>query len=233
VALHIAMLQMLRSPLIAVAGFGLIAATPVSKPPAPATPGAVLDAAPASDWAAVDPQDLLLMDLAGGKRVAIALAPAFAPVHIANIRRLARAGWFDGLAIDRVQDGYVAQWGDIDGKKPLPAGVVKPAPAEYERAAAGLSIGALPYRDTFAARVGYVGAFPVAADGQQAWLAHCYGIVGVGRDMNPDTGTGAELYAVIGHAPRQLDRNVALVGRVLDGMEHLAALPRGTGEMGF
>jgi peptidylprolyl isomerase len=41
------------------------------------------------------------------------------------------------------------------------------------------------------------------------------------------------MYAVIGHAPRQLDRNVSLVGRVLKGMELLSSLPRGSGEMGF
>lgn len=58
-------------------------------------------------------------------------------------------------------------------------------------------------------------------------------MVGVGRNISPDTGTGAELYAVIGQAPRQLDRNIALVGRVIAGMEHLSSLPRGTGELGF
>jgi peptidylprolyl isomerase len=41
------------------------------------------------------------------------------------------------------------------------------------------------------------------------------------------------MYAVIGHAPRQLDRNVALVGRVLKGVELLSSLPRGSGDMGF
>ena len=38
---------------------------------------------------------------------------------------------------------------------------------------------------------------------------------------------------VIGHSPRQLDRNVTLVGRVVQGMELLSSLPRGTGAMGF
>ena len=57
--------------------------------------------------------------------------------------------------------------------------------------------------------------------------------VGVARDLAPDTGTGAELYTVIGHAPRHLDRNIALVGRVIEGIEHLSSLPRGTGGLGF
>jgi cyclophilin family peptidyl-prolyl cis-trans isomerase len=65
------------------------------------------------------------------------------------------------------------------------------------------------------------------------WPIHCYAMVGVGRNLSPDTGTGAELYTVIGHAPRHLDRNIALVGRVIEGIEHLSSLPRGTGALGF
>ena len=58
-------------------------------------------------------------------------------------------------------------------------------------------------------------------------------MVGVGRNLSPDTGSGAELYAVIGHAPRHLDRNIALVGRVVEGIEFLSSLPRGTEALGF
>jgi cyclophilin family peptidyl-prolyl cis-trans isomerase len=79
--------------------------------------------------------------------------------------------------------------------------------------------------------------WPVATSGfswdQLWWPTHCYGMVGVGRNLSPDTGTGAELYTVIGHAPRHLDRNIALVGRVIEGIEHLSSLPRGTGALGF
>jgi hypothetical protein len=48
------------------------------------------------------------------------------------------------------------------------------------------------------------------------------------RDLSPDTGTGAELYAVIGQPPRQLDRNIAVVGRVIEGIVPLL-LPRAPG----
>src|SRR3546814_19096842 len=57
-------------------------------------------------------------------------------------------------------------------------------------------------------------------------------MVGVARDLSPNTGSGAELYTVIGHAPRHLDRNIALVGRVIAGMEHLSSLPRGPAPLG-
>ena len=223
--------RILRSPLMGLASIALAGAAPnVGKP---VTPASVLAGAPAPDWRRIDPQDLLVIELADGARVVVALAPGFAPVHVANIRALARAHWYDALAIERVQDDYVVQWGDPDGRKPLPRGLVRPAPPEYERPAAGLRLDVLPYRDTFAERVGFVDGLPVAEQDGQAWLTHCYGMVGAGRDLNPDTGTGAELYAVIGHAPRALDRNMAVVGRVLAGMEALAALPRGKGDLGF
>ena len=208
----------------------LLAAAP---PPAIRSPGEIVAAAPASAWRAIDPDNLLLMDLANGGHVAIELAPAFAPAHVANIRALVRGRWFDGNAIVRVQDNYVVQWGGVDEKKPLPAGVAAHLPAEYERPRAGLAIRSLGSRDAYAAEVGDADGWPVASDGKSAWLPHCYGMVGVGRDMPPDTGTGAELYTVIGQAPRHLDRNITVVGRVIDGIEAMTALPRGTGDLGF
>ncbi|MBS1200606.1 MAG: putative secreted peptidyl prolyl cis-trans isomerase, cyclophilin type protein [Proteobacteria bacterium] len=66
-----------------------------------------------------------------------------------------------------------------------------------------------------------------------AWLAHCYGAVGVARGNDPASGSGTDLYAVIGHAPRHLDRNITVVGRVVQGMELLSTLPRGPAPMGF
>jgi peptidylprolyl isomerase len=208
---------------------------PAALPAAPVivTPASVLAAAPDADWATIDPHDLLVIELAGGGRVVVQLADAFAPVHVANMRKLAAAHWYDGLAIERVQDNYVVQWGDPDGKKPLPDEIVKSPPPEYDRAAASLTFPLLPYPDPYAKAVGVSGGLPVGEDDTRAWLTHCYGMVGVGRDLNPDTGTGAELYAVIGTPPRALDRNIAVVGRVLQGMDILSALPRGTADLGF
>jgi peptidylprolyl isomerase len=93
----------------------------------------------------------------------------------------------------------------------------------------------LPDGDVYAPEVGFSDGLPVARSPslRRTWLAHCYGMVGVGRDLDVQSGSGAELYVVIGHAPRHLDRNVALVGRVLKGMELLTALPRGGADMGF
>ncbi|WP_114953533.1 peptidylprolyl isomerase [Sphingosinicella terrae] len=198
-------------------------------------PSEVIARSTAADWRAVAPDNLLVMELADGKRVVIELAPDFAPVHVANVRAFARAGWWNDAAIYRVQDNYVAQWGNGDAEVALPQGVVRTPPPEYERDLAGLPIRPLGYPDSYAPMVGHAGGWPVAWDPEsgKAWLTHCYASVGVGRNLAPDTGTGGELYAVIGHAPRHLDRNIATIGRVIEGMEHLAARPRGSGDLGF
>jgi peptidylprolyl isomerase len=199
------------------------------------TPSSIVASAPAAAWRSISPDDLLVIDLKNGRRVIIQLAPRFAPVHVANIRSLARSGWWDGATIYRVQDNYVVQWGHNEGAAPLPASVVAKPPAEYWRRMAGLRIHPLGYRDSYAPKVGFADGWPVALDrtGKTATLTHCYGFVGVGRDLYPDTGTGGELYAVIGNAPRPLDRNIAVVGRVIDGIDAFSSLPRGTGDLGF
>ncbi|MBA4094807.1 MAG: peptidylprolyl isomerase, partial [Candidatus Accumulibacter sp.] len=93
----------------------------------------------------------------------------------------------------------------------------------------------LKERDVYAPQVGHVNGFPAARDPKagQAWLPHCYAMVGVARDEASNTGNGSQLYAVIGHAPRHLDRNITVVGRVVSGMPLLAVMPRGTGAAGF
>jgi peptidylprolyl isomerase len=198
-------------------------------------PSKIVQSAPPGAWQAVDPGDLLVMELKEGGRIVIQLAPDFAPVHVANVRAFARGGWWNNAAIYRVQDNYVAQWGNGDAKVALPAGVVKTPPAEYDRPLAGLGVRPLGYPDSYAPMVGHAGGWPVGYDPAtgRVWLTHCYGFVGVGRDLAPDTGTGGELYAVIGHAPRPLDLNIALIGRVVEGMALLSARPRGTGALGF
>ncbi len=207
-------------------------------PPKAPTMADVLATSKPSDWRALDPQDTLYLELAGG-RVVIELAPQFAPNHVANIRKLAHEHYFDGLAIVRAQENYVVQWGDPeeDEARRRKFGSAKPAmPAEFDRALDdGVRITAVPDGDVYAAKAGFVHGFPVAADPDsgRAWLAHCYAMLGAGRGDTTDSGSGAELYVVIGHSPRHLDRNVTLVGRVVQGMEVLTVLPRGTGPLGF
>lgn len=213
---------------------GTVPAADASKPATLPSMKEVLAASNAADWRPADLDNTLYVDLPGG-RVVIELAPAFAPLHVTNIKTLARAGYFNGLAVIREQDNYVAQWGDPDNRHPLPPGIGKVAPEFDLPTPARLPFTPLPDGDVYAPEVGFSNGLPVArsASLHRTWLAHCYAMVGVGRDLDVQSGSGAEMYVVIGHAPRHLDRNVALVGRVLKGVELLSALPRGSLEMGF
>jgi peptidylprolyl isomerase len=213
----------------------LFAASAATAQPAPAlSPGDVIAAAPAADWLEIPAADILLLEFAGNRHVILQLAPAFAPTHVANIRALVRDGWFVRHArIVRVQENYVAQWGDPTEKAPIPREIVARPADGYEQAGMPGGFSPLPWPDAYGAIVGHAGGWPVATDRQAHWLPHCPGMLGVGRNMAPDTGTGAELYVVIGHGPRHLDRNIALAGRVLEGIENLSALPRGTAALGL
>lgn len=291
----------MRKSLLSLAA-ALALSAPVAAQDEPAgapSPGEIVASAPASDWIAIPAEDLLVMTLApdadgNPRKVVIQLMPApFSQGWIENIRTLARARWYDGISVNRVQDNYVVQWGDPNVDNPEATGAEKALPpglrvmdeGEYvthdllsvpekrgrpkfnynlgmnvSRNAIIAANGSVIVPDSFkealkgdaseavgevmpnmgdayATLASFARGWPIggAHDNGAAsfWPVHCYGMVGVGRGYSPDTGTGAELYTVIGHAPRHLDRNIALVGRIVEGMEHLSSLPRGSGDLGF
>jgi len=285
---------MIRTAVSALAALALALPLAAQEVPAPVAlaPGEIVAAAAPQDWTLIAPNDLLVMTLAPAadgtaREVVIQLMPPpFSQGWVDNIRTLARAGWYDGISINRVQDNYVVQWGDpnvdnpeADGPaKPLPAGLKVMDERHYsftgaameqlreeflEKARKRAEIGAantkgqrrareatragsptvfipslspplfVVEKDPHAGAASFTQGWPIGMSRSAYWPVHCYGMVGVGRSYSPDTGSGAELYTVIGHAPRHLDRNIALVGRVVEGIEHLSSLSRGTGALGF
>jgi len=197
-------------------------ATPVAAPTDPIE----------SDWRDVPADEIVVMSLGGGRQVVIRLASASAPQHVANVRMLVLKRWWDAASVYRVQENWVAQWGDASEKKPLPAGIVaNPAP-EFEIAAFRPAV-RMARTDPYSAGSGITAdGWPVATDGTAAWLTHCYGMVGVARDALPSTGSGAELFTPIGQSARRLDRNYTVVGRIVEGMQYLSALPRSDAPLG-
>jgi hypothetical protein len=90
----------------------------------------------------------------------IELDPVFAPEHAANIEKLVREKYFDGLAVVRSHDNYVVQWGDPDGDDPKKA---RPLGAARATVAPELSVPIssempwtpLPGPDGYAAEIGF------------------------------------------------------------------------------
>jgi peptidylprolyl isomerase len=230
----------------------------------PPSPGEIVSSAPTDDWIAIDPENLVVMTLpplddGTERRIVMQLIGApFSQGWVENIRTLARAGYWDGSEILRVQDNYVVQWGQPDPEmgvepKPVPEGLNVMTEGEYVAGSPNWLTGpvlqarrqpqvfedwpAPMMTDAYADFASFRDGWPIAGvQGMHLavqWPVHCYGMVGVGRNMSPDTGDGSQLYTVIGHAPRHLDRNIAVVGRIVEGIEHLSSLPRGTGPLGF
>jgi peptidylprolyl isomerase len=208
-----------------------IPAAPEGNTPSPAD---VVAASPPSEWRTLDPENTLYMDFPGKGRVIIELAPAFAPNHVTNVKALSREGYFANGAVTRVQDNFVSQWAQAaDPARPPKVGVEK-LNAEFtlpRTAIPGFDI--LPDPDTYAPEVGFVNGMSAARDKDRVWLTHCYGMVGVGRENDENSGGGTELYVIIGHSPRNLDRQLTVLGRVVQGMEIMSSFPRGTGDIGF
>jgi peptidylprolyl isomerase len=224
----------MRIPVLAVVALAGCASTPPADVSAVKPLAELLESASPSEWRRPDPENTMYIDLPSG-RVVIELAPAFAPRNVESIKRLVRQKYFDGLSVYRVQDNFVAQWGDPDERKDLGGAPKKVAPEFTRPAGADARFVALPDRDVYAPETGFAQGFPAGRDSAagRVWLTHCYGTLGVGRDNDEDSGNGAELYAVIGNAPRILDRNITVAGRVIRGIELLSSMPRGTGNLGY
>lgn len=177
------------------------------------------------DWRPVDPENVLVLETRTGT-VFVELAEQFAPAHTARMRQAARDEFFDGREFYRVIDGFVVQGGrgEEENSEVLP---------QYPALAAELAVPsetvtftAMSDRDLYAPEVGHVDGFAAGRDGDQTWMLHCLGTMAMARDNEADS-ADVEFFIVIGHAPRYLDRNTTVFGRVLEGMEHIQAVRRG------
>ncbi len=209
----------------------------------------VLDAAPAAAWQEVRPEDLLVFELNPApdgteRRIVMQLmGEPWSQKWVRNIRKLAQARWWDThSSVYRIAPGFVAQWGDPDEERAPLEGLERVGRADFTHPLPRQAPLADPcgdrvldndFCDSYAPSAAFKGGWPTATDGAQDWPLHCPGMVGVARDVDPSTGLGDTFYTVIGHAPRRLDRNLAVVGRVVEGLDLLRTQPPGTGEMGF
>lgn len=205
-------------------------AHPKSKPALVATGLLVLSAAAQAQdggWRNLDPADTVYLELADGV-VVIELAPEFAPKTAAQFKSLVSDGFYDGLTFYRVIDGFVAQGGDQSDMTDKPSAAPN-LPAEFEREWSDeLAWTGVQKPDLFAPETGFIDGFAAARDRQEGrvWLTHCPGVIAMARNDQPDTGS-TDFYIVIGQAPRYLDRNLTIFGRVVDGMEIVQRIIRG------
>ena len=190
-------------------------------------------------WNSLDPDNTVYLEIQEGT-VVIQLNPVFAPKTVKQFKQLLEDQFYRGTSFYRVIDGFVAQGGDesdIDGNpavKPLKAEFeidwpLKPADKEKAKNWTPMSWTPVQKDDMFAQFTGFIDGFPAARDEKKAgkaWLTHCPGTVAMARNEDPDSG-GTDFYIVIGQAPRYLDRNLTVFGRVVWGMDVVQRIKRG------
>jgi peptidylprolyl isomerase len=188
-----------------------------------------LSAAVAADelaWRPVDPDNTVFMQLTEGL-VIIELNPAFAPQTVRQFKQLARDRFYDGLPFYRVIDGFVAQGGDGSDLGKLSEIPLIDAEFEIEWKP-DLPWTPVQSPDPFAPETGLSAGFAVGRNPSKntAWLTHCPGTVAMARNDDPDS-SRTDFYIVIGQAPRYLDRNLNVFGRVVFGMDVVQRIHRG------
>lgn len=175
-------------------------------------------------WYKPEKENVVTMDTHYGP-VTIALEPDLGPNHVARFRNLIKEGFYDGRYFYRVVDGFVAQGGSNETHEVTPKTSLLKAEFTVPLKEAAIVV---ENNDPFAPATGFYHGFPVGIDKarKEMWALHCPGTVAFARDNEKDTGS-TEFYIVIGQAPRHLDRNMSVVGRVVSGMPALQKLPRG------
>jgi len=183
----------------------------------------LIGAAP-TGWRVPDPARLLVIDTNRG-RIVIEMEARVAPRAVERVSLLARRGTYDGLLFHRVIDKFLAQTGNPNnrdgGGTELPD--IKPEFWVPEPESDVTWV-----RTTGDGREGIIGSLPVAKGidpFMPAWVAHCTGLVGMGRQADPRT-ANSEFYITRG-STRGLDHDYTLFGRVLAGQAVVDALAVG------
>ncbi len=184
----------------------------------------------APEWLPVANEKLVVMQV-NDSTVTIALDDRIAPKAVKRFQELVQAGFYDDLRFYRVIDGFVVQGGDLDETKETTADK-SPITAEFEITRPDdMPFTLAQKQDLFAEQTGFSAGFPVGYDPETKaiWHTHCPGTVALARNNEADSAT-TEFYIVIGQAPRYLDRNMSVIGRVIDGMPAVQRINRGPSE---
>lgn len=208
----------------------LASVTPASAQDTTPSPSDAAPAIAADDWRTAAPDNLLVIDTNKG-RILVEMTPEAAPGHVARIRLLAKAGFYDGLPWHRVIDGFMAQTGDPLGTgegqswhPDLKAEFTFRRDAETPFVAVAAPAGAL---------IGFVQSLPVQTQPDavmattpdrkvHAWGLYCPGVAGMARDDAPDSANSQ--FFLMRHPYPALDKRYTVWGRVVSGLDVVRAL---------
>lgn len=132
-----------------------------------------------------------------GGRIVVEMLPSVAPRHVEQIKALARDGAYDDVVFHRVIEGFMAQTGDVENGK---------AGGDTRRAGTGAS--KLPNLPA-----------------EFSKLAFDRGVVGMARAQSPNSANSQ--FFIMFREGHFLNGQYTVWGRVVSGMEHVDAIPRG------
>jgi len=184
----------------------------------------------ARDWRSVAPDNLLIIDTNKG-RILVEMTPEAAPGHVARIRLLAKAGFYDGIPWHRVIDGFMAQTGD-----PLGTGEGQSWHPDLKAEFTFRRDAQTPFAPVAApagALIGFMQSLPVqtqpdavmatTADRKvHAWGLYCPGVAGMARDDAPDS-ANSQFFLMRQPYPA-LEKRYTIWGRVVSGLDVVRAL---------
>ena len=152
-----------------------------------------------------DLENTLYLDVANAKgepkgRVTIELRPDLAPNHVARIKELAREGAYDGVVFHRVIEGFMAQGGDVQ--------YGNTTSASFNPGSAGMGGSKKPnLKQEFSKQ------------------RHARGVCSMARTSDPNS-ANSQFFICLDDASF-LDGQYTVWGEVIEGMDHVDALPKG------
>ena len=221
----------------------LAVATPAcsAEPQTSYSEGAVQTSSPFPDsaWRTVDPENLLVIETTQGT-VGVELYPEIAPLHVAQIKALARDGFYDDVPFHRVIDGFMNQTGDGSNGDGTGDSDLPDIPAEFTfRRGADMDVTLVGARGDAQQSVatGFYKALPVASqpisqailtqDGKVAAMGlHCPGVTSAARTSDPNS-ANSQFFLMRGKA-EHLDSQYSIWGSTVMGREFLESFNVGT-----
>jgi peptidylprolyl isomerase len=208
----------------AVSGVKATPDAPVPPPPGQPT---------AADWRTPDPENVLVIDTNKG-RIYVEMLPEVAPAHVARVRELARAGFYDGRSFFRVIDAFMAQTGDPQDNGQ--GGSDKPDLIQEFLFRLGPDMGFVQVADQNVSQTGFIKTLPVmtqspmlaamTADGKiSAWALYCPGVAAMARAESPDSANSQ--FFLMRQAYPSLEKRYTAWGRVISGLEVVRAIKVG------
>ena len=146
----------------------------------------------------------MILELKDGK-VVIELFADIAPNHVERFKKLASEKKYDGVVFHRVIDGFMAQTGDVQ------FGNSNSDTYDLRRAGTGGS----SYPDLKA---------------EFSDIPHERGSLSMARSADPDS-SNSQFFICFKSAPH-LDRQYTVFGKVIEGMEFVDLIKRGSGSNG-